>query len=81
MIVSEGGQCGGLRYIGPTQCAANLTCYILTDYFSQCIRMTNSECTLFPSRTTSINKDWRNENGFNYISPVKSQSACNSWYI
>ena len=50
----------------------------MTDYFSQCIKLTNSDCTLFENRTTSKSKDWRNENG---VSAVKNQLTCNAWYF
>ena len=76
--VSEGNQCGGIGYTGPTKCAADLTCYILTDYFSQCVKLPNSECILFPNSATSISKDWSKENG---VSPVKNQLRCNAWYF
>ena len=76
--VSEGSQCGGIGYTGPITCAPDLTCYVLTDYFSHCVKFTNSDCTLFPSSLTSNFKDWRKENG---VSPVKNQQTCNAWYF
>ena len=76
--VSEGSQCGGIDYTGPTKCAADLTCYILTDYFSQCVRLPNTDCILFPNSTTRNFKDWRTLNG---VSQVKDQQTCNAWYF
>ena len=76
--VSEGSQYGGIGYTGQKKCSPDLTCYIMTDYFSQCVKFINSDCTLFPSSLTSNFKDWRNENG---VSPVKNQQTCNAWYF
>ncbi|KAL7954780.1 carbohydrate esterase family 5 protein [Trichoderma compactum] len=31
------GQCGGIGWTGPTQCAAGFTCKVLNSYYSQCL--------------------------------------------
>ncbi|GFP52036.1 acetylxylan esterase [Trichoderma asperellum] len=31
------GQCGGIGYSGPTQCASGYTCQVLNSYYSQCL--------------------------------------------
>ncbi|KAL7946388.1 family 5 carbohydrate esterase [Trichoderma barbatum] len=31
------GQCGGIGYNGPTQCASGFTCQVLNSYYSQCL--------------------------------------------
>lgn len=31
------GQCGGIGYSGPTQCATGYTCQVLNPYYSQCL--------------------------------------------
>ncbi|EEU44572.1 uncharacterized protein NECHADRAFT_106390 [Fusarium vanettenii 77-13-4] len=35
--VAQWGQCGGLHYIGPTQCASGTSCVAHNDYYSQCV--------------------------------------------
>ncbi len=74
--VPEWEQCGGLNYQGPTNCAEGLVCYVLTDYYFQCIRPDNKDCYRFPSELVSPSKDWRQTGG---VSPVKNQQTCNAW--
>lgn len=31
------GQCGGIGYSGPTQCASGYTCQVMNSYYSQCL--------------------------------------------
>ena len=79
--VNEWDQCGGIGYQGPTQCSNGLTCYILTDHFSQCINLTTQTCynkKLVPNRNAASSKNWRTLNG---VSPVKNQQNCDAWLV
>lgn len=81
-MVASGGQCGGIGYLGPTTCVADLQCFILTDYFSQCLPLLLPQCQQFSMSTSPGEWDWRNVNGKNYVTPVKNQinnDNCNSW--
>lgn len=76
--MTEWEQCGGIGYSGSTECAEGLECYILTDYYYQCINPENADCLRFESQTVSSYRDWRDSNG---VSPVKNQDTCQAWYI
>ena len=75
-MVTEWDQCGGIGYKGSTKCDTCLVCYILTDYFYQCIEPTNADCYRFPSSTLSPSKNWTELGG---VSPVKNQEYCSAW--
>lgn len=67
-----------MDYTGPTECLDGLVCYILTDYFYQCINPSNKDCNRFPSKTTQPEKDWRL---LDAVSPVKNKQTCNALLV
>ena len=76
VAVAEWDQCGGTGYTGSTQCDVDLVCYILTDYFHQCINTTNKDCVRFENRLQSKSKNWSD---LNKVTPVKNQLNCSAW--
>ena len=75
-MVAEWGQCGGIGYDGSTKCDTGLVCYILTDYFYQCIQPKSTDCARFESRVLSPSKNWAD---LGKVTPVKNQNSCNAW--
>lgn len=78
LLVQKWDQCGGIGYNGSTLCAGGLTCYILTDYVSQCMPPEQTSCPRFPSQVTPSFINWT---ALGFVSPVKNQDTCNAWYL
>ncbi len=48
------GQCGGLTYTGITSCVYGTTCFVQSDYFSQCLFTCPSGWSCVAATTTAM---------------------------
>lgn len=78
------GQCGGIGYVGLTQCATGLTCFVQHEYYSQCLESCPSGWKCFTNTLLTTPAPFQNFvqlysqcGGMSYTGPTRCANGLN----